>query len=82
MAMASVKIKNIGVHQVGLREPKNPCKKFDLVVLELVFTDARGASHRSKFALEDLLAALGVEEGKEIVVDVVFTKDDKFEIVR
>ena len=58
-----------------------PYKELDLV--EFDFTDSRGYVHRGvKFILGELLAALENPVGHAVVLNAVFTKVDKVEIVR
>jgi hypothetical protein len=74
--MASMTIKNLGKHKVHF---KDPAKKHEVV--EVVFVDARGGSHKAKFALKDLRDVLRIPNG-EVTVESVFTKADQVEIVR
>lgn len=74
--MASIAVKRIGRAKVHFR----PAGEFDIV--EVVFIDARGGKHRSKFALSDLIDSLSSLGNTEVVVDSVSTKADQVDLVR
>ena len=75
--MALIQVKNIGPHKVHFRDPEKNHE-----VVDLIFFDPRGQSHKSRFILAELLGALAVENGQVASVDSIFITADQFEIVR
>jgi hypothetical protein len=75
--MASIAFKNIGEQKIL---KKGPSEKLEVV--EVIFTDARGREHRTKFALEDWRRVLEIQNGEEIVIDSVSIPSDRVDLVR